>query len=463
MKNFFKRKLSSISARLIFASATLLPVFLSVTGIFLDRAFNNSLEVAEHARLRSHINLLLSVAEPSENSTIKHHLRMPITLIEADFEQPNSGLYAYVFNAQRKLIWHSNSSALHTPPDFDAVSLDNKPGQMMIDLITVNQQNYFVAHYDVLWEFTDGRPYPFRFLVMHAATEYNAELSAYRRQLWRWLGASGLLLILAQVLILHWGLSPLHSLARALKAMQSGESTHIEGEHPRELQRIISNLNQVLSREQALRQRYRNSLSDLAHSLKTPLAVLQSNLNNSSSDDLRHIAQEQVTRMNQVVSYQLQRAVSSQQVGTTIRTKLAPLAQRLINALQKVYADKHTFVDVQIPPDARLIGDEQDIMEMVGNILENAFKYGEHNVRFSAHEDSMYLRIDIEDDGAGIPEDERQRICQRGQRLDTNKPGQGIGLAVATEIISSYDGRLEITESDLGGAKFSIFMPMYLA
>ena len=462
MREFVKQKLSSLTARLIVASATLLPLFLGVTGVFLDRAFNNSLEVAEQARLRSHINLLMTVAEPVDNADGSLRV-LHLTLIDADFEQPNSGLYAYIFNSQKKLIWNSNSAALHTPPDYDTVSIDSKPGQLMIDRVNLREQEFFVAHYDVGWEDANGRPHPFRFLILHSALEYEAELKAYRRQLWRWLGASGLLLILAQVIILRWGLKPLGQFARALKAMQKGESTHIEGEHPRELQRIISNLNQVLAREQALRQRYRNSLSDLAHSLKTPLAVLKTNLYNSSPEDLRVIAEEQVARMNQVVTYQLQRAVSSQQTGAAVRTDIEPIVTRLVNALQKVYAHKEIRTEIHISAQAKLIGDEQDVMELLGNLLENAFKYGRSQVHVSAKEDSMYLCLEIEDDGAGVPEVERARIFQRGQRLDTNKPGQGIGLSIATEIIASYNGRLELTQSELGGAKFTVYMPMFLA
>src|SRR5690606_35244628 len=143
-----------------------------------------------------------------------------LTLIDSDLEQPNSGLYAYIFNSQKKLIWNSNSAALHTPPDYDTVSLDNQPGQLMIDRVNLREQEFFVAHYDVNWEDANGRPHPFRFLILHSALEFEAELKAYRRQLWRWLGTSGLLLILAQVIILRWGLKPLGQFARALKAMQ---------------------------------------------------------------------------------------------------------------------------------------------------------------------------------------------------------------------------------------------------
>ncbi|ACE86203.1 ATP-binding protein [Cellvibrio japonicus] len=457
-----RARFSSIAARLLFASALLLPLFLGLTGFFLDRAFSNSLEVAVHSRLRGHINLLFSVAELHESRNgNKSELRLPLTLREADFEQPNSGLYAYIFNDKRKLEWSSNSAALISPPDYSNLDLTDQPGQMVFSSLLFQKKPFFAAHYDVYWEDNRGRPHPYRFLVMLSASEYEAELSAYRNQLWRWLGAAGVFLLLSQILILRWGLRPLGKLARALKAMQSGDTSTIEGEHPRELQKVVDNLNQVLVREQSLRQRYRNSLADLAHSLKTPLAVLQSKLGpETPAGELQQIAAEQVARMSQVVTYQLQRAVSSQQAGTTRRTRLEPIAQRLLSALQKVYADKHIQPRINLAGGSVVAGDEQDIMELLGNILENAFKYGHSQVHLSSELAGDCLCICIEDDGPGVPPEERLRILQRGQRLDTNKPGQGIGLAVAAEIVSSYEGRIDIDESSLGGARFRVFLPL---
>ena len=463
--SFYRAKFASIAARLLFASALLLPLFLGLTGFFLDRAFVNSLEVAEHARLRAHINLLFSVAEmPEAKNGKKSQLRMPLTLIEADFEQPHSGLYAYIFNDQQKLVWHSNSAALINIPEYQKLALDSRPGKMVIDQMVFERKRYFIANYEVLWEDSQGKPHPFRFVVMHSAADYKAELSAYRNQLWRWLGAAGVFLLLAQVVILRWGLRPLGKLARALKAMQSGDTSGIEGEHPSELQKVVDNLNQVLAREQSLRQRYRNSLADLAHSLKTPLAVLQSKLGpDTPATELQQIAAEQVARMGQVVTYQLQRAVSSQQAGTSRRTRLEPIIQRLLSALHKVYADKNIHTSSQLEAGSTVAGDEQDMMELLGNILENAFKYGHSRVQVSSRQAAEFLCIQIDDDGPGVPIDERARILERGQRLDTNQPGQGIGLSVAAEIVRSYEGRIEIGTSPLGGARFAIYLPLLAA
>lgn len=455
-------RFSSIASRLLLASALLLPLFLGLTGFFLDRAFERSLEVAERSRLRGHINLLMSVAEPITKNTKIHSLRMPLTLSDADFEHPNSGLYSYIFDNQAKLVWRSNSAALSDPPDYKRIAKSDTPGKMLFSERQLDNKLHFFARYTVKWEDARGNPTPFHFVVAHSAVEYAAELQAYRKELWRWLGTAGIFLLIAQTLILRWGLRPLGKLAHALKAMQVGDTSNIAGEHPTELQQIVDNLNQVLEREQALRQRYRNSLADLAHSLKTPLAVLQSKLVEGveSDGELQQIASEQVARMNQVVTYQLQRAVSSQQKGTFRRTRLEPIAQRLFAALQKVYAHKQMEQELDLAPNSMIAGDEQDVMELIGNMLENAFKYGDKQVRMRSVIEQNQLRIDIEDDGPGVPADQTERILERGQRLDTTIPGQGIGLAVAAEIVRSYDGSISIHRSDLGGARFSVFLSL---
>ena len=454
-------KLTSISARLLVASALLLPLFLGLTGFFLDNAFQRSLMAAEDARLRTHLYLLFSVAELPNIRTRKVNLEMPTVLMEPDFERLNSGLYAYIYNEEKELIWRSNSAALMDAPTNDRFAEQSTVGQLIVQEETHDGSLRFSAHYDVIWEDARGKGHPFRFAVTHDGDAFLAELTAYRNQLWRWLGAAGLLLLMAQTVILRWGLRPLSKLARALKAMQSGDTRNIAGEHPRELQRIVDNLNLVLAREEALRQRYRNSLSDLAHSLKTPLAVLQGKLSQDANDgDLQQTLAEQVMRMNQVVTYQLQRAVSSQQQGLNQRIDVEQVIQRLVAALQKVYRDKQVDCQTSVNQNSMFVGDEQDLLELLGNLLENAFKYCHRQVRLDAYTEQQQLVINISDDGAGIPPDQQERILQRGQRLDTTQPGQGIGLAVSADIITSYGGQLHIDRSSLGGAVFILTLPI---
>lgn len=451
------RKSNAISTRLLLASALLLPAFLGLTGFFLHSAFKQSQLVAEETRLRSHLYLLFSIAELT-SADGRPMMQMPGSLLEPEFERLDSGLYAYIYDGQGKPVWHSNSAALRPIPEQQVFAGLRDPGQLVFQQLP--QQRLFASHYDVIWEGPDGQGYPFRFAVTHNEAAFTAELRAYRSRLWQWLGAAGLFLILAQSVILKWGLRPLKQLASALAAMQSGETRDISGSHPRELQRVVDNLNLVLAREQALRQRYRNSLSDLAHSLKTPLAVLQSKLTpDTGIDDLRETLAEQVQRMDQVVTYQLQRAVASHQPGSHRFTPLVPVIQRLVNALQKVYRDKQMQCSLQVADGLVFAGDEQDLMELLGNLLDNAFKYGHQQLVINSHLAQQQLCIEIQDDGEGVAASDRQRILQRGQRLDTHQPGQGIGLAVAMEIIKSYQGSLTVVDNGLPGACFRLCLP----
>lgn len=448
---------------MFFASALLLPVFLGVTGFFLDRAFQESLLTAEKARLQRNIYLLYSAADlPTKplKKNEKPRLIMPKELKDKDFERINSGLYAYLFNDKKELVWQSNSTSLQTPPTYDQISPTLNASESAEIIFEFDNENYFLAYSDIFWEVAKNREVPFRFVAVHDSEDFIAEKNAYRNQLWQWLGAVGVLLLIAQTAILRWGLKPLKKLAKALNAMESGDTRDIEGDHPDELQDIVDNLNQVLAREQALRQRYRNSLSDLAHSLKTPLAVMQAKLSHASADaELQQLAAEQVARMNQVVSYQLQRAVSSQQQGSHQRTELEPIVLRLVNALQKVYANKAMKVHTSLATHSIFAGDEQDLMEVIGNITENAFKYGKSQVSIHSEIKDKQLLICISDDGPGIPTEQQSRILERGHRLDTNIPGQGIGLAVAADIIHSYAGQLKVSQSPLGGAEFQLLLP----
>jgi two-component system sensor histidine kinase PhoQ len=212
----------------------------------------------------------------------------------------------------------------------------------------------------------------------------------------------------------------------------------------------------VLASERQQRQRYRNTLDDLAHSLKTPLSVISGSLQQQQGDQT--IA-EQVERMNQIISHQLQRAVVANPGVPGRAVAIQPIVERLVASLGKVYRDKNIQPDIQINPDISFNGDERDLMEVLGNLIENAFKYGKQKISVSGDQTQKTITIIIEDDGKGVAKEARQTILQRGARADTVTSGQGIGLAVAVDILSSYQGSLQVDESILGGAKFRLSLP----
>lgn len=452
----------SLNSRLLLASVVLLPLFLGLTGLVLDRAFEQSLTTALRQRLQSQVYLLFSVAE-LEGTGEAAELSLPPALLEPEFEQLNSGLYGYLIKASGEIIWRSNSAQLHPAPPPTHAPFPPM-GELILDTVALNKQPFWRGRYAVIWEDELGGEHRYQLMLLRDKAPYRAELASYRRQLWRWLGAVALVLVITQSIILRWGLRPLDRLALALQALREHSAPRLEGRYPQELQPVVDNLNRVLERETGLRQRYRDSLSNLAHSLKTPLSVLRNMVarekKGAPEAETNRLLAEQVERMDQVVNYQLRRAVSEQQQGLGQQCLIRPAAERLCRTLEKVYRERPPRFHLKVPDDARFPGDEQDLLELLGNLLDNACKYGNGEVHFIAHQTPAALHLRVEDNGPGIPAGERAQVLQRGRRLDTLKPGQGIGLSVAADIATSYGGQLELDQAPSGGLAVRLTLPL---
>ncbi len=453
--------LHSLGGRLLLASALLLPLFLGATGYILDLAFQRSLEASTRQRLQSQVYLLLSAAEMAGEQ-----LALPDTLGDPQFNQIHSGLYALIIDEQQRQAWRSPSAQLlpsklpldqlsapsNGATDFKSVTLNLTAG--------ATTQPFFLFAQNSLWETESGREQSFNFYLLQDKQPFQTALAGYRAQLWQWLGALSATLLIVQMAILRWGLQPLAGLARDLQKIESGESQALDKNYPQEIRQVTANLNRVLAREQQQRQRYRNSLADLAHSLKTPLAALRGALVSTRQEQtLEPLIDEQITHMDQIISHQLQRAMIHNPDSQQPAIELAPLVTRLCSALEKVYLDKSLNINSQIPPGSCLKIDERDLMELLGNLLENACKYCRRHVELQALQQSGTLQIIIGDDGPGIACELQQKILRRGARADSNQPGQGIGLAVAVDIINNYGGDIQIDDSVLGGAEFTISLP----
>ena len=271
-----------------------------------------------------------------------------------------------------------------------------------------------------------------------------------------------MLLLVSQAFILRWGLSPLRRVAKELNRIETGEQEQIEKNYPQEIERLTSNINTLLQQERDQKTRYRNALGDLAHSLKTPLAVLQSGL--SSTDDKqddakqRESMQQQITRMNTIVEYQLQRAATagSSSIGKSVNVK--SVIDRILESLQKVYRDKPIKLNVAVDATLMFKGDEGDLMELLGNLLDNAFKWSNEHIDVLAEQQGKKLSLRIMDDGPGIKAEHVEIILQRGVRADQATAGHGIGLSIVGNIVDAYQGELLIEKSQIGGAEISVVL-----
>ena len=444
-------KRHSLNKRLLLAAAGILAIFLFLTGLAVERAFVKSVTRAQEEKLHSNILLLLAAAEPDALG-----LRLPQQFQEARFNRIASGLYGFIFSLRGAELWRSPS----------AVVLEDVPGRNQFNKLAVGTrqygnvrsnegEQYFYAALGVSWEDEDAEPAVYSFVVMESAAPYQAELQVFRATLWFWLALAVVLLLAALVLVLRWGLRPLRRLARDVTRIEHGQASNLTGDYPAELAGLAHNLNQLLEHERLQRQRYKNKLSDLAHSLKTPLAVARGALTPGSLD--ASTIEDQLQRMDDIVQYQLQRAtIALPRLGRE-GVALKPVIEKLLDAMVKVYADKSVQLDLDLSAGALFYGDERDAFEVLGNIIENAFKYCQSRVRVSLNNDSGGCAVIlIEDDGQGIKDADRALVLQRGQRLDTRNSGQGIGLAVVEDILADYDAEMDIRASILGGALFDI-------
>ncbi|MEZ0581734.1 two-component system sensor histidine kinase PhoQ [Erwinia sp. STN24] len=262
----------------------------------------------------------------------------------------------------------------------------------------------------------------------------------------------------------HWSLRPIGLLAAQLRELEHGTRETLADETPQELQSLVRNLNFLLDNERQRYTRYRTTLSDLTHSLKTPLAVLQTTLRslrggrNLSVEQAEPIMLEQISRISQQIGYYLHRA-SMQADHNVLKRELhsvPALLDSLCSALNKVYQLKGVELTLDISPEITFVGEQNDFMEVLGNVLDNACKYCLEFVEIRGRQTDDELHLIVEDDGPGIPESKRDMIFIRGQRADTLRPGQGIGLAVARDIVEQYAGDIIATTSELGGARMEV-------
>jgi two-component system sensor histidine kinase PhoQ len=437
----------------LLAASLVLSAFLGLTGLALDEAFRSASEEALQARLFSSVYALLAAAEEDERGRLK----MPEVLTDPRFDRPDSGLYARVSGKGAGYSWQSPSSLGRTLGFLQEM----QPGESKIERFKIDDDAAMGLSFGVVWEDFQGRELQYVLAVAEDLKPLQEQVAAFRDTLFLWLGGAALLLLLVQGWVLRWGLHPLREVAQALTEIESGRADRLQGDYPKELNRLTSNINSLIRHAQARQQRYRDSLGDLAHSLKTPLAVLQGVAENESDDQRasRTVLREQVTRMNQIVSHQLQRAAASGRSVLTQTLPLKPVVERILGSLDKVYREKRITWELDIDEGSRFRGDEGDLMELLGNLMENACKYGNGRVRVSV-ETGKELRLIVEDDGKGIPEGQIESVLKRGHRADQQQPGQGIGLSVAADIAAAYGGRIVITSADrLGGASVQLYFP----
>lgn len=437
----------SLRARLLIAASLTLALFVLLCAVSLNRAFERSALQGQQERMQALAYALLGGAEPNQYGDLTlSSARLP----DARLERPQSGLEAALFSDNASLIWGSVSltDSLPTPPP-------QALGTWRFEQLS----DRFVILFGLRFAADNAAPRHYTLMLSEDSSSYHSQLSAYRRTLLLSLFLATAALLLLQVLVLRWSLRPLGRMVNELHAVERGERAEILGQYPAELRPLTQGVNAMISAERNRQTRYRNALGDLAHTLKTPLAVLRGVAERPQAPDAPRLLGEQVGRMQRIVDHQLQRAARGG--GRTLAGPVAllPLAEKITAALAKVYQSRHPRFELAVPASLRLRADSSDLYELLGNLLDNAAKYGAGRVKLSALREGGSTLLNFEDDGPGFPAD-AGALLERGARADQREEGQGLGLAAVKDLVETYEGSLHLERSaTLGGASVRVRLP----
>jgi two-component system sensor histidine kinase PhoQ len=443
----------SLRSRLLLALAALLLVAAAAASLALDALYRNLGLRALEDVLDAQVIALISTAEIDGEGRL-----VPQNLAEPRLTAPGSGLYAEIVGARGS--WRSPSavgSGLN-------LAADPLPGERRLERARLADGTPVLGlSLGVRWELGDGQSRDYVLRAAQSLVPWQQELLRVRAGIATGFVLIALLLLGGLAAALGFALEPLRRLEREIAEVESGGREALGAGWPRELAGVTGNLNALLVGERKRLERYRTTLGNLAHSLKTPLAALRGLVDRGESAPAALVPQ--LDRMQDIVQHQLKRAVFGGSGATLIDQRVAEPLDQLRNALAKVYADKNLSVTVAVAPGTAYPVDAADLLELAGNLLDNACKYGRSVVAVRATPWTAAewrrpgLVLEVEDDGAGIAPGERARVLERGVRADESVAGQGIGLSVAREIAAAYGGTLEIGESRLGGALVRVRMP----
>ncbi len=447
---------AGIQTRLLLITTVVLGSFLSLAGIVLDRSFRASVLDGAEEQLK-----LVTYSLMGSMNKSGALLSFGVELPEPRLHQPESGLYAAVLGRDDDAVWASPST-ITTSISLPEPAWSGLGEFEFLEFTGEDGVDRFVTHYSVIWE----DEAVVNFAVATDQRPFVAAIGSFRRNLYIGLGAVTVFFVLAQALAVRWGLRPLRVMAGEVRELEEGQRDRLSEAYPTELEGLAENLDRFIAHEERSRSRYRKAMEDLAHSLKTPLAVMRNELSRRRGEHGDELVREQLDRMESTVTHQLNRASVSGPVVVGKAVDVGTLVSRLLRALNTAYQERGIRVDQAVPTGLMVRGDERDLMEMLGNLLENAFKYTSSRVRISGEllaategTQAARIRLVIDDDGPGIDEALREQVLNRGTRADEIQPGQGIGLAMVHELVGAYSGELSIDESDWGGASIRMDLP----
>ncbi len=453
-------RLNSLAGRLI-ASATLWSlVALVAAGLILVSLYRTDVENAFDQRLNVYLETLtgsLSAQDPTQPFSD------PGNLGEQRFELLYSGWYWQVRDAAtRKVLLASGSLYSDTLDISNGTSVKVVNGLTSGALVGPDKESLRFLSRTVTF---DGRS-PVVLVVAGDAGDLESQVRSFTASVAVTLAVFGIGLIIATLIQTRWGLRPLDDVRRALAELRAGKQTRVEGTFPAEIAPLVKELNAVLESNQEVVDRSRTQVGNLAHALKTPLSVVI-NEARAGRDPASAKIVEQTELMRRQVNHYLDRArIAAQTSVIGVVTEVEPVVDRLVRVMSRLYDERGIKLISDIPDSARFRGEQQDLEEIVGNLVDNACKWAKTKVSVTAvyrrpngRDDPGKLELRIDDDGPGLTSEQVEEVTTRGHRLDETKPGSGLGLSIVSDLVGMYRGKLRLDRSRSGGLCADVELP----
>lgn len=436
---------TSLSVRLVAGALVWLSVLLALGGGVLALAFRDAVQQEYASRLDAVLLGMIAAAEVSPNGSV-----VPARpLGDPRFDQIYSGLYWEVSGPGDKTIRSRSlwDSALAPSPGGKELQIRRLVGPKGENLLVVERDLEF-----------PGAAGPVHMIVAGDLQEVSAGVRRFDRLLMTALGLLGLGMAVAVVIQVRFGLRPLRAMAVDLRAVRNGDRPRLPDHYPREVAPLADAMNGVLDKDAELIERARTHVGNLAHGLKTPLAVVAAEMSGKADRD---VVSEQIRIMGRLIEHHLGRASAVAGAGRVLglKTSVREVAGAITAVLSRVFSDRHLLFSVDIAETVSFHGHREDLEEILGNLLENAGKWAASQVRVTAGEDAGGLRLSVEDDGPGIPPDAVAEATRRGARLDEKGPGWGLGLSIVADLVEVNGGHLDFGRSDLGGLRVTVTLP----
>jgi signal transduction histidine kinase len=464
---------NSLALRLFLWAAGWTLIILIVTGIALSTLYRHAVERAFDRRLDVYLRTLVAdVASPEEGSD-----KFPQSISEPLFNLPLSGWYWQVTRLDTKKPQIRSSRSLW---DSALPRLDEDQSSAGAEY----RQGYAKGPEDQELRLVErnidlGDDGKYLITVAGDASEIDDETRSFDGAISAIFAALTVALLLTTALQVRFGLAPLARISQRLAAIRSGRAERLEGEFPVEIAPLAREANALLEANREIVERARTHVGNLAHALKTPLSVIVNEAAARGDDPLAQKVREQADIMRDQVARQLERARLAARltvVGTL--TDVPPVVTALARTMEKLYRERDIAIAVDVPTHAFFRGEQQDLEEMIGNLVDNGCKWAQSRVAIEVvtdpaaaqsgkdqngeaaqNGDKPRVRIIVDDDGPGLSPDEREQVAFRGRRLDETKPGSGLGLSIVVELASLYSGVLTLGTAPIGGLRAELALP----